>query len=598
MTKSKRRWSRARRVTVKVFAGIGAMVVLGAIFLLIAIAVFARGPGVPGRTVLELNLEEGLVEHIPDDPLAGVLARRQTSVRDVVEALHRAADDDRVVGLVARVGSGPIGMARAQEVREAVLAFRQSGKPAVLFSETFGEFAPAQAGYYLATAFDQIYLQPSGDVGLTGLLVEAPFFGGTLEQLDIEMRTSQRHEYKTALETFTHRGFSPENREAVTAVVQSMFDQLLGGIAEGRRLTPEQVRETVNRGPLFGDEAVRAGLVDRLAYRDEVYDSLKAQFGERTEFLYLSRYLDRAGRPYTRGDAIALIYGVGAVQRGESRFDALSGGTSMGSETVARAFREAIEDDGVKAILFRVDSPGGSYVASDAIWRETRRARAAGKPVIVSMGNVAGSGGYFVAMAADRIVAHPATITGSIGVLAGKPVTREFWDRFGVSWDTIQVGDNATMWSAIHDYSPEERARLETNLDRIYADFVAKAAEGRNMTPEQMDRLARGRIWTGVDAQRLGLVDDLGGLTTALRLAREAAGIAPDADIHLRAFPARRPFLEQLLARGPDSSYPTGAEALLVQLVEAVRPAVLLARRAGFGGGTDVLTMPGVLPGY
>jgi protease IV len=588
-------WQRTRRWLGRALAVIGGIAVVSVLLLLFLMLVATRREGVPRQAILELNLEEGLVEHVPDDPLAGVLARRQTSVRDIVEALHRGAEDARVVGLVARVGSGSIGFARAEEIRDAVIAFRRSGKPALLHSETFGEFGPGTGGYYLATAFDSIFLQPSGDVGLTGLLIEQPFAAGTLERLDVDAQVSQRYEYKSAGELFSERGFTAPSREALSAVLRSIHTQLTGAIAASRGMDTVQARRVIDEGPYFGEEAVRARLVDRLAYRDEVYDSLRARVGPNADFLYASRYLQRAGRPHERGPRIALIYGVGAVVRGDSELDPFSGGSSMGAETVARAFRQAIEDDAVRAIIFRVDSPGGSYVASDAIWRETVRARAAGKPVIVTMGNYAASGGYFVAASADRIIAQPSTITGSIGVVAQRLTTREFWDeRLGVTWDTVQMGGNATMWSGIHAQTPTEAARLEQNLDRIYADFTAKVAQGRNLTQAQVHQVARGRVWTGSDALRLGLVDELGGFSAALRAAREAAGLAPDASVTLRVYPERRPLLAQLLERGHDSSYPTGTEAIAERLLRATAPFARLARQLGVSRGPDVLMLPGV----
>lgn len=587
------RAGRARRFLVRALVTIGALSLFSIVLVFVLVLAIARGPGVPSEVILEVDLERGLVEHVPDDPIAGVLARQQVTVRSVVEALHRAAEDDRVVGLVARVGGGAIGMARAEELRDAITRFRASGKPAIVFAESFGEFAPGHSAYYLATAFDSIYLQPSGDLGLTGVLVEAPFARGTLDRLDVDPRFAQRHEYKTAANTFTEHGFTEPDREAVGTVIHSMIDNFVAGVAESRGLTAEQVRTALETGPLLGEEAVRAGFVDRLAYRDEVYDGFRARVGsDRTTFLYAQPYLERAGGPYERGQTIALIYGVGTIQRGESEFDPFAGGSSMGAETVAGAFREAIESDRVRAILFRVDSPGGSYVASDVIWREVTRAREAGKPVVVSMGNVAGSGGYFVAAPANRIIAQPSTITGSIGVLAGKVVTEEFWDRFGISWDTIQVGANATMWSPIYDFSDAEWGRLQASLDRIYDDFTGKVAQGRNLTREQVHEVARGRIWSGSDAHRLGLVDELGGFDAAIRAVRELAEIPADERIKLEIFPARRPLLAQLLDRGRESSYPTAAEALVIRTAEAIRPLHAFGRASGLLRQPGVLTTP------
>jgi protease IV len=593
MSEPESRPGRARRIFSKILTGLGAFTLF--LFLLLLVGVWlGRGERVPSRVIVELDLERGLVEYVPEDPIATALAREQPTVRDIVEGLERAATDARVVGLVARVGSGGLGLAQVEEIRDAVTRFRESGKPTVLFSETFGEFASGQGGYYLATAFERIYLQPSGDVGLAGLISETPFLEGTLDRVGLEPRMDHRHEYKNALNLFTESEMTPAHREAVEGVLRSAYENIVAGIAAGRGMSPAEARQVVDGGPYYGEEAVRARLVDGLAYRDQVYDSVRARVGGDPRFLYLRRYLSAAGRPHRRGEQIALIYGAGTVQRGRSEFSPATGGSSMGAETVAKAFRDAIEDDNVRAILFRVDSPGGSYVASDVIWRETVRAREAGKPVIVSMGNVAGSGGYFVAMSADRIVAHPSTITGSIGVVGGKMLINELSGKLGVSWDDVQVGGNATMWSVTRDYSPEEWARIQALLDRIYDDFTEKVAEGRGLSRDSVHALARGRIWSGADALRLGLVDELGGFPVALRLAREAAGLEPDAPVHLRLFPARRSLMQMILDRDTErSSYPTGVE-LAVRTLRELEPVIGLARRSGLLGAPGVLTMPEV----
>jgi len=584
------RFGRARRWGTRILIAIGAMTLFGLLLLFVGALLIGR-EGVPGRTILELDLERDLAEYVPDDPVAQAVHGRRTTVRDVVEALHRATTDDRVVGLVARVGSGGLGFGQVEEIRDAVIAFRASGKPAVMYSETFGEVGAGHGGYYLATAFDRIYMQPSGDVGLTGLLSESPFFAGTLDQYDVEPRLDHRYEYKNAMNVFTERGFTDAHREATERILETVFGNIVRAISSARGIPEAQVRAAIDNGPLLGEEAVRAGLVDRLAYRDEVFDSLQAQVGGNAEFLFANRYLSRAGRPYGSGETIALIYGVGGVQRGESEFSPVFGGLSMGSETVARAFHRAIEDPSVRAIIFRIDSPGGSYVASDAIWREVVRARAAGKPVIATMGNVAASGGYFVAAPANLIIAQPSTLTGSIGVLGGKMVTRELWNRFGVTFDDVEMGGNATYFSGVQDYSPEEWQRLQAWLDRVYVDFTDKVAQGRNMTREQVHEVARGRVWTGVDAQRVGLVDELGGFTLAIQRAREAAGLAPDARVHLRVFPEERTLIQAVLERDREPSSRPEA-ALVLRMMETMQPALRVAQQAGLFGPPGVLTMP------
>src|SRR5712691_4664782 len=588
-----------RRILVGGLAFIGGMVVLIVVIALgLGGLAWSRKGVVPAKTILEVDLARRLHEQPPNDPVSGLLLAKAPSVRDVVEALHRAATDNRVVALIARVGSSGLGLAQIQEIRDAILAFRDKGKRAVAYATTFGEFAPGNGAYYLATAFDTICLQPSGDVGLTGLMAETPFLRGTLDKLDLVPRLDHRQEYKNFMNTLTERHYTAPHREATQRVLESQFAQIVQGIATARGLYVGAVQSLIDRGPFLGLEALQAQLVDALAYRDEVYAQIKAQVGAPAQLLYLSKYLTRAGRPYTTGDTIALIYGVGAVKLGESDFDPLLDGPTMGADTVTAAFRAAIENPDVKAILFRIDSPGGSYVASDAIWRETVRARAAGKPVIVSMGDVAGSGGYFVAMAAHKIVAQPGTITGSIGVLGGKMLTTSFWDKLGLSWDEVHTSTNATLWSSTHDYTPEQWARLQDWLDRVYDDFTTKVSAGRQLPKERVLEIAKGRIWTGEDAKEKGLVDELGGFPVALRLTREAIGRAADAPVRLKLFPERAApwaaLLERLLGDEDESSEPAEATALLARTLRLVRPVLHLARTLGLTARPDVLTMPEV----
>ncbi len=576
--------TRLGRYATRTLAVIGGVVV--ALLLVALMFTVILADRVPQRTILELDLAPGLIEWAPQEPVALALTQNRLRVRDVVEALERGAGDRRVRGLVARVGVEELPLALVEELRDAVLAFRASGKPAILFAESFGELMRGHARYYLATAFEEIVMQPSGDVGVAGLAAWTPFVAGTLERLGIEAEMDHRHEYKAALYLWTEREHTPEQREALLAILETLHGRLVAGMAEGRGMDESTARSVLDAGPYWGEEAVAAGLVDRLGYRDQVYEDLRERVGG-GDFLFVQRYLARAGRPHRRGPTIALVYGVGAVMRGRSQFDPLFGQV-MGSESVAAALREAIRDDDVRAIVFRVESPGGSYVASDAIWREVIRAREAEKPVVVSMGSVAGSGGYFVAMGADRIIAQPSTITASIGVVGGKFATADFWEQLGVTWDGVEVGDNAGFWSTVRQYTPQERERRDDWLDRVYEDFTGRVAAGRGMTPAEVDAVARGRIWSGEDALRLGLVDELGGFPTALRLAREAAGIEPDAPVRLRLIPEDVGLLRLLLRRLRGSGWGTdGAGAAAA--AQSVQPLLEPLRAAG------VIRPPGAL---
>lgn len=585
---------------------VGGLAVMGGMFLLMLIIVFVaviafdvNQGSIPARTIVEADFERSISEQAPESPLAGILMDTPFTVRGVVEALHRAATDDRVVAFIARVGAADIGLAQIQEIRDAVLLFRSHGKPAIAYAETFGEFNPGNAAYYLATAFDRIYLQPSGDVGLTGLVAESPFLRGALEKLEIIPRLDHRKEYKNFMNMFTERQYTAPHREATLRLLESQFSQIVRGIASARQLADDAVRRLADQGPFLGQEAVHAKLVNGLAYRDEVYAQIKEQAGAGATLLYLSKYLERLAPVSPQDDAaIALIYGVGGVQRGPNGYDPLFDGPTMGADTVSAAFRAAVADDTVKAIVFRIDSPGGSYVASDAIWRETVKARQAGKPVIVSMGNVAGSGGYFVAMAADKIVAQPGTITGSIGVLGGKMLTTGLWNKLGLSWDEVHTSAHATMWSSTQDYTPPQWERLQAWLDRVYNDFIDKVAQGRGLSKDKVLEAAKGRIWSGEDAKTHGLVDELGGLPVALRLAREAAGLPAAPDIAFKLFPEElSPFqvlLAQLLGDEGESSDTRAVGVLLTRPLQHLQPLVHLARSLGFGSSPGVLTMPEV----
>jgi protease-4 len=539
--------------------------------------------------IIELDLTEGLVEGAPPDPLAALLSMRKPHLRDVLDGLRRARGDSRVRALVVKIGSG-IGLAKAQELRAAVQAFRESGKLTVAWAETFGETGLGTVPYYLASAFERVYVQPSGDVGLTGVSLEEPFFKGALDKLGVTPRFIKRHEYKTAPNSFTETSYTPEHAESSARLVASIGEQIVVGVAESRGLTEDKVRELIDRGPLLGPEALEEGLVDRLGYRDEVYADVRREVGEGALLRYVSRYnrthglvdrLPHAGRP----SVVALVQGHGPIRLGRSGRSPLPGQSrAIGSDTMAAALRSAVKDDRVKAIVFRVDSPGGSYVASDVIWREVMRAREAGKPVIVSMGDVAASGGYFVAMAADVIVAQPGTLTGSIGVFVGKPVISDLLSRIGVEMGSVESGAHARMFATTRDFTSGELERLNLFMDRIYDDFTAKAAQGRGMSQDRVHELARGRVWTGADAKDNGLVDELGGLELAFGLARKKAGLAADAPI--RSYPHSSP-LERL--RPAESSEDrTAARARL----EAWGPISGLAARLGLPSAGPLM-LPG-----
>ncbi|HJQ97631.1 MAG TPA: signal peptide peptidase SppA [Candidatus Polarisedimenticolaceae bacterium] len=578
---------------------IGFLAIVAALGLIALGVTFAIGfmsggsmASVPSKVLLEADFETTIEEWMPDDPVSRAFGAEMPTLRDVVDALDRGAKDARVAGMVAKVGAAPMGLAQIQEIRDAVLRFRAAGKFAIAWSETFGEFGAGNGAYYLASAFDTIYLQPSGDVGLTGLMYESPFLRGVFDKIGVVPRMDHRYEYKNAMNVYTETHYTEPHREAMEALMQSQFGQIVRGIAEARKLPEDDVRKTFDQGPFLGQQAVDAKLVDGLLYRDEVYAKAKAKAGTSAKLLYLDAYLDRAGRPHAKGKKIALVYGVGAVQRGSGGFSPISG-SAMGSDTVAAALRAAREDDDVRAVVFRVDSPGGSYVASDTIWRETVLTKKAGKPVIVSMGNLAGSGGYFVAMSADKIVAQPGTITASIGVLGGKLLTSEMWKKLGLSWDEVHTSAPSTMFTGTEDYTPQQWDKFQQWLDRVYVDFTSKVAEGRHLPKEKVLAIAKGRIWSGQDGKDLGLVDELGGLDVALRLAKEAAKIPASDEVDVVIYPKKRSLLEALGKKRPENSENEAWARLALEVSRELAPVVVALRDAGLlSPAPGVLSMP------
>jgi len=561
--------------------------------------------------ILELDLTDGVIETRPPDPLSAVMTRHQPAIADVLTGLKAARADERVKALIVKVGGKPIGLGIVQELREAVARFRATGKPAWAWAETMGEFSAGNLPYYLATAFDAIYLQPSGDLGLTGLAVERVFLRGSLDKLGVTMEVGARHEYKSAAEQLTERGFSGPAREATERIAASVTSQLADAIAERGKVRPEEARRLINAGPYLADQALEAGLVDALGYRDEVYAALRKQVGEDPVLLYLGRYQrskDLANRAKQlaapRQPAVALITATGAIRRGRNGRSPLTG-NAMGSDSITAALRAAMADSHIRAVVLRVNSPGGSYVASDSIWREVVRIRNAGKPLVVSMSDVAASGGYFISMAADAIVAQPGTVTGSIGVISGKPVLSEMLGKAGMTTDSIVLGDNAAMFSTSKPFTMQEWQIVDSWLDHIYADFTGKVAAGRGLSAERVHELARGRVWAGADAHERDLVDELGGLEEAAEIARRRAGLPATAP--LIPFPRISPIdrirpasnsedrraAAAAIATGTAAAAGSAAAAQLAALfAESWGPVWQLAARCGLPAAGP-LTLPG-----
>src|SRR3954453_3685469 len=492
----------------------------------------------PSAILLALDLSHPLVEQEPDDPIAKLRSRGKPRLRPVLKALHEAGDDPRVVGLVARVGDTSMTLARAQELRDAVGVFAASGKPTVAWTDTFGESGNGSVPYFLASGFGELWLQPSGELNLAGVAAEVTFLRGALDKLGVEPQFGQRYEYKNAADRIVATGFTDAHREALDRLAESAWEQITETIAKSRGIDVDDVVRLADRAPIFPDDALTARLIDHVGYRAEAYTAARRAAGGDVQLLFADRWspktspIARVVRQVRQKDTpgVALVDGFGGIVTGRSRRSPLQG-RLMGSDTVTAAFRAAVRDEKTRAIVFRVDSPGGSAVASDSIWREVACARQAGKPVVVSMGAVAGSGGYYVACGADEILAEPGTLTGSIGVLGGKVVVTGLTDRLGLRYDAVQRGAQARASSPHVPYDDSARERLEAMLDKVYDDFTSRVAQGRRMPREAVHDVARGRVWTGADAARIGLVDTLGGLRDAVRIARLRAGLSDDAPV-------------------------------------------------------------------
>ena len=573
------------------FTTVGAIVVASIVSAAIWVTVLdGSKPDLPDRMVLSLRLNTGVVETRSGGPFALFDRGGPHTMREVLGALQKAAADDRVAGIAVELGRTRVNVAQAQELRDAIIKFRNAGKFAVAFADAFGAIGNGTIEYFLATSFDEIWMQPSGELAITGLSVELPFAAEALDSIGVTAKFGQRHQFKSAPETFTRRSMSEPARRNLQRLLNGWFDQVVDGVAEGRGLTRDAAVAAVDASPLLAAEAQDSKLIDTLGYWPAFEEAVEARSGD-AEDVSLRRYIAEGDMPHSEGPKVALIYGLGPIVAVESG-DPFDEGGYFAAYTAERAILDAIDDNDVKAILLRVDSPGGSYVASDTVFNALMRARARGKPVVVSMAGTAASGGYFVAMAADSVVAQAGTVTGSIGVYAGKFVTNELWSELGIAWQSVSVGKHAEMWSPFRDYSPSAEARLDAMLDFVYRDFTAKVADRRNLDAAQVDAAARGRIWTGEDAVETGLVDKLGGLNVAIGAVKETLGLKPEDEIALHEFPKPRSPFERLIAAVADEEESIGAVLVGLLGLRSVFADVLEDRLGPIAKDLDALRPP------
>ena len=528
-----------RRGVWLVLALIFVAVMVSAAGLIFTALLVGREPQVAGNSVLLLEVSGDLQEQEPGGVIGQIFDAPPT-VRSIVDTLRKAKVDDRITGIVLRPSGTSALWAKVQEVRDAVVDFRTSGKPVVGYLEQGGE-----QEFYLASACDKVFLMPTASLDLTGIASYELFLRGTLDKIGAYPDVVHIGEYKTAANTFTEKGFTPSHREVAESLNRDLFDQLVRGLADGRHKSEDEIRALIDHGPFLPEDAVRAGLVDDLAYEDELDDKVTLASGTpryTREEEY--RRISPQSLGLNKGPRIAVLYAVGMISTGESSDE---GAQVVGSDTIVDALRKARADSSIKALVLRIDSPGGSAIASDVIWREVMLTRAV-KPVIASMSDVAASGGYYIAMPAHQIVAEPATLTGSIGVVMIKFAIGGTLGKLGVNMEGVTSGRYADLYSPVRPFTPEERVKIESHLQATYDAFVEKAAAGRQTTPERIDAIAQGRVWTGQQAKDLGLIDELGGLRHALSLAKARAKIDPDAEVELVIYPQRKSFYELVQA--------------------------------------------------
>ena len=515
---------------------VGLLAVIGLLALLVVAGMAGlgwwllrdRAPSLPETMVLTVDLRQAIREGQRAFP-AGLFGSDDTGLIDLVTTLDRAARDPRVKAVFAQVDETNHGFATTQEVRAAIGRVRAAGKPTVAFADTLGELSSGNAGYYLASAFERIVIQPHGALGLTGLAIEEPFAAGLLERLGVDLQVTKRREFKTALDSFAERGPSPAHQEMMDALVGSMDAQLRQGIVDGRSGLAGRLDGLIDGGPYTVEEASEVGLIDAIGYRDEALGEL----GRKVEAppVPLGAYRDAAPAP--AGPRIAVVHAVGPILRGSGGFSS----SVAAADDVAGALRAAREDPDVRAVIFRIASPGGSAVGSETIAREVQRLKDAAKPVIVSMGDVAGSGGYWIAADADVILADPGTLTGSIGVIAARPVLQRLWEELDIAWSTTARGENADIWTVNRPFTEAEQRKIDQGVDALYEGFKQKVATGRKLDPAEVETIAKGRVWTGEQALPIHLVDRLGGFLDALAAAREKTGLRPDDPVTLTMFP-------------------------------------------------------------
>jgi protease-4 len=571
--------------TAKILLIVGASILAVLLVAIIGIALMAESlgkPNIPDNSVLVLKVSGSLPDYVPENKWAKVFRIQQPqSFSGLLTELRKAKVDNRINAVLLDIEFPQIGWGKADELRDAIKDFRASGKPIYSFMEL-----GMNKEYYIASATEKVFMPPAGDLYVNGFAANAMFYRGSLDKLGIEPEVIKIGKYKNAPDQYTEKEMSDAQREVINAILDEYFGRFTAGIAEDRKKSVEDVKAIVDNAPYHAGEAQQIGLIDTASYRDQVDEELKNRLGYkaddklRTVSANEYREVSADSLGLDDGERVAVIYASGAINVGKSSNSPL-GGEMVGSDTIVEAVNEAAEDSTIKAIILRVDSPGGSALASDLMWHALENAKAK-KPLVVSMGDVAASGGYYIACNAHKIVAEPSTVTGSIGVFMGKPVVKGLYDWLGVSNEYVMRGKNAGIFRETEKWTPEERAKMQDQANKIYyGDFIPKVARGRGKTDEEVNSIGQGRVWTGTQGKQNGLVDEFGGLEKAIEIAKDLAHISAEKQVKRITYPESQPFLNQYF--GGDSNTFADAKnheaqaALVKSLPEDARRALRFA---------------------
>ena len=609
------------------FAAFGVFVLLLGFLLFLGLrSLFLQAPQpLLSDTVLTLHLGDYELQENKSqkESIQSFLHSSGPSLRELLVAIQKASEDDRIKAILLELEGDELSIAHIQELRDALKKFKLKRKPVWAFAQTFGELSNGTKSYYLATVADEIWLHPEGFLGFGGLMIEVPFAHDLLEKWKIKPRVMKREEYKSAFDSFTEKDFTPASKENMETLVSILMKQIIQAVSQDRKLTFKEVEALVHKAGHTDEEALKAKLVDRIGYKDELYRHIvhlwdyekgKAKvlplLADKTSSApidaekptvsssYREAYF-RSPQSYLKSfpkqknenelKKFAIIYLEGSIVRGRKEEGEFMKENPVYDQVISEAIEQAVEDESVKAIILRVNSGGGSSIASEALWRSVKNAVAV-KPVIISMSDLGASGAYLLSAPATKIVAQPGTLTGSIGVIGGKVVLSGLWGDFGVNWKDVHFGKNMPMWSTNHDFSPEHWKILQHFIEKVYLSFRARVAEGRKLDPLAVHKLAKGRVWTGEEAKTLGLVDELGGIDKAIELAKEETKIPHEEKVYLREFPKQKTLMERFVQKITGKS---GAEIRLPSFViQGMRRLVLDAKLVEESVNRPLLQMP------